>query len=250
MHAQGNFKLLPHVKAITPRDAASMRGDDAYEAFKAIRWGWRDGRPDCKCGGERLYEYTARSIFKCAKCGRQFSATSGTTFNARKLPFTTIISALAITLHDATNARQLGIRAGVTYKTSTTLLKSFRLFSGNVAVQTRDKCWPYLSREPNDADALIMRVSAAVPKTMPEQVRADVCQDLILGVLAGDFTEADLTAQVSRYIRQHYKTVEFNRFRDFSFDQPVPGTDGLRWDEVVAAPPEYEEAESMDINGH
>ena len=235
---QNNFLLVSEVKGITPSVASEFSTDDAYDAFKALRFGWSDGRPVCVCGSEKVYEFTSRRIFKCAKCGTQFTASNNTIFHARKLPYQTTIRALSISIHDPQNANQLSIQTGINYRTASSLIKNFRFFAGNIVPQTRELQWPFIKRDlrgsPTLGEKLMVSVNTAVPNNIPEQIRADVCQDLIVGILAGDLSEYDLNAQVKTYIRKHYKSCEFNKFRDFSFDQEVPGFDGLRWDEILA----------------
>lgn len=49
--------------------------------------------------------------------------------------------------------------------------------------------YPYLVHDPDKDDggkALVMLANELVPHTLPDQWRADVCQDLIIGILSGD----------------------------------------------------------------
>jgi hypothetical protein len=62
----------------------------------------------------------------------------------------------------------------------------------------------------------------AVVKSLPEQVREDVRQDMILGVLSGKINEADLRKHVKKCKTMHYKGYD-NRFSTVSLDQPVAG---------------------------
>lgn len=236
---QANFLLTPPIKELRPSDVVSLNTDDAYEAFKELRWGWCDGQATCSCGSTKIYEYGSRNIFKCPRCGKQFSASSGTIFHARKLPHKVIIHALSIRVHDPMNAYQLCQELEIQYKTSVQLTRTFNLFAGNIKPTTKELNWPFIVNETapsNDSEALVLEVSKAVPHGIPEQIRADVCQDLILGVLEGHFTIDDIKKQIRSHITKHYKACEFNKFRDLSFDQPVPRTEGLRWDEILESP--------------
>lgn len=56
-----------------------------------------------------------------------------------------------------------------------------RTGSGKVAMR-----WPYLRDEPTSEYALMMAVNAVVSKELPDEVRADFCQDLVVAVLSGD----------------------------------------------------------------
>ena len=53
----------------------------------------------------------------------------------------------------------------------------------------RNLFYPYLVHDPDKDDggkALVMLANELVPHSLPEQWRADVCQDLVIGILAGD----------------------------------------------------------------
>lgn len=47
--------------------------------------------------------------------------------------------------------------------------------------------YPYVSKSRSDAD-LLLEVIALVPRAFPEQMRADICQDLLLNILEGRCT--------------------------------------------------------------
>jgi hypothetical protein len=130
---------------------------------------------------------------------------------------------------------------GVQYRTAYDLNRRFRLFQGNIGfTRVRDNRWPYLNKDADEANALVVRVNNVVPKALSEQVRADVAQDIILGVLSGELSENDLAKHVQTYIRRHYGKVEWNRFRDVSLDAPYPGTDNRSWHDVLSQE-EYDE---------
>lgn len=81
-----------------------MSEDEAERAFEAIRFAKTGGEPHCVwCDCEVAYrinrtvtnrktgEAKTRRLFKCKKCLKQFSVTSGTGFHARKLSFKKIM---------------------------------------------------------------------------------------------------------------------------------------------------------------
>jgi transposase-like protein len=81
-----HFLLSAAARTLSLAKVMRMSDDQAYDAFKAIRWAATDGDPICpKCGGYVVWEFKARRIFKCKECGGQFSVTSGTIFASRKL---------------------------------------------------------------------------------------------------------------------------------------------------------------------
>jgi hypothetical protein len=52
---------------------------------------------------------------------------------------------------------------------------------------------------------LLKKVNAAVPKGLSPDLRADICQDLIVGILCGDFSEDDLALPAKEMTRRIYK---------------------------------------------
>lgn len=74
---------------------------------------------------------------------------------------------------------------------------------------------------------LIRLVTKAVPSGIMGDLRADICQDLIVGILCGDFNKDDLSLpkkEVMRRIRKLYP----DKYSHVSLDATIPGTDGLR----------------------
>ncbi len=91
--------VLLSAKARTLSLATVLRMSDevAHATFVAIRWADNDGEAYCPhCGCVKVYTYTARKIWKCAGCGKQFSVTSGTIFASRKLAIRDYLAAIAL----------------------------------------------------------------------------------------------------------------------------------------------------------
>lgn len=81
--------------------------------------------------------------------------------------------------------------------------------------------------------ALIRKVNAAVPKHLDPETRADICQDLVVGILCGDFAEDDLslpTKEVTKRVFQMFPT----KYGPLSLDEIVPGTDSLRFIDTIS----------------
>lgn len=49
--------------------------------------------------------------------------------------------------------------------------------------QLRERVWPYLQGDYGDAAALLRAVNDAIPRTVPEHMRADICQDAVVAIL-------------------------------------------------------------------
>jgi transposase-like protein len=106
-----------------------MSDEDAYAAFKAIRFHATGGEPACVwCDCAAVYEIKTRRKFKCVACLRQFSVTSRTLFASRKLPFRDILHAIALFTNGAKGfaALHLGRELEVQHKTAFVLLHKLR----------------------------------------------------------------------------------------------------------------------------
>lgn len=71
-----------------------------------------------------------------------------------------------------------------------------------------------------------MTVNSAVSKRLPNDARADVCQDLLLAILEGDLNVCDLIPAVQPAIRRRQDM--FSVFRTVSLDAPVGFDDAGR----------------------
>jgi len=127
-HGQ-HFLLSSKARTLSLRDVLRMTDDQAMAMFRAIRWADTEGEPVCPhCGCVACYEYVSRPIFKCKGCGKQFSVTSGTIFNSRKLSIRDYLAAIVIFINAAKgiSALQLGRDLGVQYKTAFVLTHKLR----------------------------------------------------------------------------------------------------------------------------
>lgn len=217
------FLLSDEAKALKPCAVRTIGEDEAYERFKDIRWGWQKGNPYCPhCGAERPYEVKTRGKFNCRKCGRQFSVTSRTVFSSRKMPFKTLLHVLAIKLHTPMNSMQMADQLSVQYRTAYRINNLLHPYVGNINPSTMrpsEKAWPYTSAGSSGGD-ILREVNELLPRSLPEQVRADVGQDIVLGVLDGSVDRRNLHAQVRWFIRQHYGNMEW-RFDTISLDKTI-----------------------------
>ncbi len=106
-----------------------MSEQEAFEAFKQIRWAKNAGEPFCpRCGCLSVYSYKTRRIFRCKGCNAQFSVTTDTIFASRKLPLRDILAAIAIFVNGAKghSALQLSRDLDVQYKTAFVLAHKIR----------------------------------------------------------------------------------------------------------------------------
>lgn len=81
--------------------------------------------------------------------------------------------------------------------------------------------WPFVSRVPTEADSFVLEVDGLVPKNLPEQVRQDVCQDLIVSVLSGEISLPELKGAVQRHVKNVFDLHPL-KYGPISLDHPLP----------------------------
>lgn len=72
----------------------------------------------------------------------------------------------------------------------------------------KDVFYPYVIHKPKKPDEtydMMMLVNQAVPKFLPEHIRADICQDLIVGLLSGDISADEVKGSVKTYSRKVFE---------------------------------------------
>ena len=131
MQNQSGQHFLLSAKARTLSLARVMRlsEDEAWEAFKAIRWASTAGEPICpRCRCLTIYRLNDNRRFKCAACGHKFSVTSGTIFASRKMPIRDYLAAIAIFVNGAKghSALQLSRDLDCQYKSAFVLTHKMR----------------------------------------------------------------------------------------------------------------------------
>lgn len=124
-----HFLLSSAARTLSLAKVMRMTEDQAFDAFRSIRWADTDGDAVCpKCGGFECYTFKARRIFKCKACSGQFSVTSGTIFASRKMDLRDILAAIAIFVNGAKghSALQLSRDLDCQYKTAFVLSHKIR----------------------------------------------------------------------------------------------------------------------------
>jgi transposase-like protein len=116
-----HFLLSSAARSLSLATVARMSDEEAYEAFKLVRWSDNAGEPYCpRCRCAALYSYRTRKLWKCKSCSHQFSVTSGTIFASRKLAIRDYLLAIAIFVNGAKghSALQLSRDLNCQYKTA------------------------------------------------------------------------------------------------------------------------------------
>jgi len=88
--------------------------------------------------------------------------------------------------------------------------------------------WPFVPESTGNIEHdLVAAVDAAVSKTIPEIIRQDVCQDLILAVLEGEVAMEALAGSSERYVKAVFRRYP-TKYGPLSLDAPLPWSDGGR----------------------
>ncbi len=140
-----HFLLSKEARSLPLARVFRMTETQAYNAFRRARW--HDGQPFCPhCGCVGAYEHAPRKVvrvdgekrpsrafsnrFSCKDkdCRREFSVTTGTILAHRKLPFRTLLQAVALSAQSVKGhaALQLSRELLVQYKTAWVLSHKLR----------------------------------------------------------------------------------------------------------------------------
>jgi transposase-like protein len=97
-----HFLLSSAARSLSLATVARMSDEEAWDAFRLIRWSDTQGEPVCpRCGCLDSYTYKTRKVFRCRGCSHQYTVTSGTIFASRKMPIRDYLLAIAIFVNGA-----------------------------------------------------------------------------------------------------------------------------------------------------
>lgn len=83
--------------------------------------------------------------------------------------------------------------------------------------------YPFLAHRPKEGDAerrLVVDVNNAVPKHLPDWLRADICQDLIVAILSGEIRRDELQGSIKEYAAKVFKAHPI-KYGPLSLDHPI-----------------------------
>lgn len=115
-----------------------MSTDEAYAAFKAIRFADSGGEPICpECACDTIYALKRGGVFRCKACVKEFTLTSGTIFASRKMSLRDILTAIALFVNgvDGVAALRLSRELNCDYKTAFVLEHKLREVLGAMRAQ-------------------------------------------------------------------------------------------------------------------
>ena len=124
-----HFLLSAKSRTLSVRKVMEMSNQEAFNVFKALRWG-ADNEVACPCCGVVANHYfqRTRKTWRCKDCGHTFSVTSGTIFAFHKLSLKIYLTAIALYANavKGVSALQMARDLGVQYKTAFVLVHKIR----------------------------------------------------------------------------------------------------------------------------
>jgi len=113
--------------------------------------------------------------------------------------------------------------------------RDWRIMPGHLRPQRPQvpELYPYISGVPTAEHEMLMAVDAIVPKGLPNAVRSDVCQDMIVAILSGEVTMENLKGDLKKYLGQFWRMFP-DKYGPISLDGVVPGTDDFRLIDTIS----------------
>lgn len=124
-------------------------------------------------------------------------------------------------------AKAMGVHRSLLYyriRRHWMIVPSFRVRTSGRQVSL--SYWPWMMDNDPRYDGLVRTVNELVPRTLPAEVRSDVCQDIMVSVLTGEVQESDIKSAVKAHIAQHYRLFPAHSYRTVSLDAPIWGNSG------------------------
>ena len=132
-----HFLMSAKARTLSPLEVAQWTDEKAEMEFAMIRWPDTNGAPVCpKCGSVTVYEMARTATcpkWRCARCRKDFSLTSGTMFHSRKMTIKKYLIGLASFVNEVKgkSALALGRDIDVQYKTAFVLEHKLREAMGH-----------------------------------------------------------------------------------------------------------------------
>lgn len=204
---------------------------------------WPDGPVCVHCGQqERIYELkglsTKPGLYSCGGCRGRTTITTKTSFHRTRVPLhkwlqvTAAVEKVPATLHEIADA------IDVTFKTAWRMRRIIRpdmKYGGSSTGRRHALCYPFLPQTSKQLPEheLLRLINEAVPREIPEDRRADICQELAIAVLIGDADAAHLATAWKPMFRKIYK-LHPTAYGPLSLDAVIPGTDNLKLLDILS----------------
>jgi transposase-like protein len=129
MSRPNNFLKTAAARTLSLASVMRMTDEEAFDAFRAMRWPETNGEPVCPvCGCLEHYTTARPRTWKCKGCAKIFTVTTDTLFHARKMAMRDILAAIALFVNGAsgTSALRLSRELNIQHKTAFVLLHKLR----------------------------------------------------------------------------------------------------------------------------
>lgn len=129
MARPNNFLKTAAARTLSLSSVMRMTDEEAFAAFRALRWPETAGEPVCPvCGCLDHYTTARPRTWKCKGCTKIFTVTTDTLFHARKMAMRDILAAIALFVNGASGASALRLsrELNIQHKTAFVLLHKLR----------------------------------------------------------------------------------------------------------------------------
>ena len=129
MTRPNNFLKTAAARTLSLASVMRMTDEEAFAAFRAMRWAETAGEPVCPtCGCLDHYTTARPRTWKCKGCAKIFTVTTDTLFHARKMAMRDILAAIALFVNAASGASALRLsrELNIQHKTAFVLLHKLR----------------------------------------------------------------------------------------------------------------------------
>ena len=126
-----HFLLSSAAKTLTLGSVVRMSDEEVERVFIRLRWQDNSHAPYCpRCGGTKIYTSRRNGAlrFQCKACWKDFSLTSGTIFESRKMPLRSYLLAIAVFVNEVKGKSMLALSRdlGASYKSAFVLAHKLR----------------------------------------------------------------------------------------------------------------------------
>lgn len=81
--------------------------------------------------------------------------------------------------------------------------------------------WPYMKVDDPRYEGVIREVNEAVSREIPDAIRSDICQEIVVSVLMGEVTQKEIKSAVKSHMRRHFKMFPTKGYQVVSLDAPI-----------------------------
>lgn len=207
------------------------------DAETARRWlenqVWPEHSVCVHCGEvERTYSLNGRTtrpgLYSCGGCKGQFTVTTKTVFHGTKIGLHKWLQLTAALEKTPATVAEIGDAFDITYKTAWRMRgiirpgMDLRAQKGRGTLPREQMVYPFLpkAQQGNRDHELLLMINEAVPRNIPEDRRADICQELALAILIGEADTRNLSKAAKAAFSKVY-AMHPTMWGPLSLDAPI-----------------------------